>query len=94
MFEPANAASTYPDHTVRIVVPFPAGGSNDVVARLMAQKLGALWGQTVIVENHGGAGGNVGATYVARSAPDGYTLLLAAPGPLAINSSLYRQMTF
>jgi tripartite-type tricarboxylate transporter receptor subunit TctC len=94
MFGPAYAVAGFPDHTVRIVVPFPAGGSNDVVARVMAQKLGALWGQTVIVENHGGAGGNVGANYVARSTPDGYTLLLAAPGPLAINASLYRQMTF
>lgn len=90
----ANAAGTFPDHPVRIIVPFPAGGSNDVVARLLAQKLSEQWGQSVVVENHGGAGGNVGADYVVRSAPDGYTMLLAPPGPLAINPSLFRKLSF
>src|ERR1700745_443117 len=68
----AGPAQAYPDRPVRIVVPFPAGGSNDVIARLMAQKLGAVWGKSVIVENRPGAGGNVGSEYVARSSPDGY----------------------
>jgi tripartite-type tricarboxylate transporter receptor subunit TctC len=87
-------AYAFPDRPVRIVVPFPAGGSNDVIARLMAQKLGEAWGKSVIVENRPGAGGNVGAEYVARSAPDGYTLLLTAPGPLAVNQTLYSHPSF
>ena len=90
----AHAAGSFPDHPVRIIVPFPAGGSNDVIARLLAQKLSEQWGQSVVVENHGGSGGNVGADYVVRSAPDGYTMLLAAPGPLAINPSLFRKLSF
>ncbi|KRR10044.1 hypothetical protein CQ12_06270 [Bradyrhizobium jicamae] len=90
---PAVAAS-YPDKSVRIVVPFPAGGSNDVIARLLGAKLGELWGQTVIVENRSGAGGNIGAEAVARSAPDGATILLTAPGPLAINQALYAKLSF
>jgi tripartite-type tricarboxylate transporter receptor subunit TctC len=87
-------AHAFPDRPVRIVVPFPAGGSNDVIARLMAQKLGEVWGKSVIVENRPGAGGNVGSEYVARSSPDGYTLLLAAPGPLAVNQTLYSHLSF
>src|SRR6201993_5340872 len=90
----AGPAQAYPDRPVRIVVPFPAGGSNDVIARLMAQKLGAVWGKSVIVENRPGAGGNVGSEYVARSSPDGYTLLLTAPGPLAVNQTLYSHLSF
>src|SRR5262249_19713188 len=89
-----NAAASYPDRPVRIVVPFPPGGSNDVIARLLAQKLSALWGKSVIVDNQSGAGGNVGSEMTARSAPDGYTLLLTAPGPLVVNPTLYRRMSF
>jgi tripartite-type tricarboxylate transporter receptor subunit TctC len=89
-----NAAASYPDKPVRILVPFPPGGSNDVIARLLAQKLSALWGKSVIVDNHGGAGGNVGSEMAARSNPDGYTLLLTAPGPLVVNPTLYRRMSF
>lgn len=70
---------------MRIIVPFPAGGSNDVIARILGQRLSEIWGQPVVVENRAGAGGNVGAEGVARAPADGYTLLLAAPGPLAIN---------
>src|SRR5665647_1644136 len=90
----ATAAQAFPDRPVRIVVPFPPGGSDDVIARLVAQKLSELWGKSVIVENHAGAGGNVGAEAVARAAPDGYTLLLAAPGPLAVNQTLYSKLSF
>src|ERR1700729_3689278 len=91
--EPVTAAG-FPDHPVRIVVPFPAGGSNDVVARFLGLKLYELWGQSVIIDNRAGAGGNIGAEAVARSAPDGYTLLLTAPGPLAVNQSLYPHLAF
>ncbi len=90
----ATPAQAFPDRAVRIVVPFPPGGSNDVIARLLAQKLSAQWGQTVLVENQSGGGGNVGAANVANATPDGYTLLLAAPGPLAINQSLYAKLNF
>lgn len=90
----AGTAQAFPERTVRIVVPFPPGGSNDVIARLLAQKLSALWKSSVIVENVSGGGGNVGADSVARAAPDGYTLLLAAPGPLVVNPSLYQKLAF
>jgi tripartite-type tricarboxylate transporter receptor subunit TctC len=90
----APARAEFPDHAVKIVVPFPAGGSNDVVARLFATKLQELWGQTVVIDNRAGAGGNIGAEAVARSPADGYTLLLTAPGPLAVNQSLYTQLSF
>jgi len=90
----AGSAETFPDRSIHIVVPFPAGGSNDVVARFLGQKLSEICGQSVIVDNRAGAGGNVGAEFVARSAPDGYTLLLTAPGPLAVNQSLYSHMAF
>jgi tripartite-type tricarboxylate transporter receptor subunit TctC len=88
------AAAAFPDHPVRIVVPFPAGGSNDVVTRFLGMKLYEVWGQQVIIDNRAGAGGNIGAEMVARSAPDGYTLLLTAPGPLAVNQSLYPHLPF
>ncbi|MBA4791813.1 MAG: tripartite tricarboxylate transporter substrate binding protein [Rhizobiales bacterium] len=88
------AAAAFPDRPVRIVVPFPPGGSNDVIARLLAENLSQQWKQPVIVDNRSGAGGNVGAGEVARAEPDGYTLLLSAPGPLAINSWLYKSLTY
>lgn len=87
-------AKTYPDRPIHIVVPFPAGGSNDVVARFLGMKLSEITGQSVIVDNRAGANGNIGAEYVARSAPDGYTLLLTAPGPLAVNRALYEDLGF
>jgi tripartite-type tricarboxylate transporter receptor subunit TctC len=82
-------AQAYPERVVRIVNPFPPGGSVDVMARLLAQKLSENVNQQVIVENRAGAGGNTGAESVARSEPDGYTLLFTAPGPLVINQTLY-----
>jgi tripartite-type tricarboxylate transporter receptor subunit TctC len=88
-------AQNYPSRPVKIVVPFPAGGSNDIVARVIAQKLSERnSGQTVFVENRGGAGGNIGAEAVANSDPDGYTLLLTAPPPLTINAALYRDLRY
>lgn len=89
-----SAAQAFPDRPVRIVVPFPPGGSNDVVARVLGQKLTEAWGQPVVIENRSGAGGNVGAEAVARSVPDGYTLLLTAPGPLSVNQSLFSRLSF
>ena len=90
--QPAHAE--FPDRGVKIVVPFPAGGSNDVVARLLGTRLSQLWGQTVVIDNRGGGGGNVGAEAVSRSPADGYTLLLTAPGPLVVNQSLYTKLSF
>jgi tripartite-type tricarboxylate transporter receptor subunit TctC len=88
-FAPAGLGQTFPDHVVRIVNPFPPGGSVDVMARLLAQKLTDDLGQQFILENRAGAGGNTGAESVAKSEPDGYTLLFTAPGPLVVNPTLY-----
>lgn len=90
----APASAEYPDRPIRIVVPFLAGGSVDVLARLVAPKLEAAWKQPVIVENRAGAGGNIGAEVVARAAPDGYTMMFIPPSPLVINPFLYKNMPF
>jgi tripartite-type tricarboxylate transporter receptor subunit TctC len=90
----SGSAENFPDRPIHIIVPFPAGGSNDVVARFLGQKLSEICGQSVMIDNRAGAGGNVGAEFVARSAPDGYTLLLTAPGPLTVNASLYPHLAF
>jgi tripartite-type tricarboxylate transporter receptor subunit TctC len=84
--QPARAA--YPDHAIRMIIPFPPGGVNDIVARLVAQGLTAKWHQSVVVENRPGASGVIGAQYVARSTPDGYTLLLA-PSILSSHPALF-----
>ena len=81
-------AGDYPARAVRLVVPYPPGASNDVVARLLGQKLSEVWGQQVVTDNRGGAGGLVGAEIVARATPDGYTLLLTNPGSNAMNFAL------
>ncbi|THJ34540.1 tripartite tricarboxylate transporter substrate binding protein [Lampropedia aestuarii] len=86
----AAMAQDYPQRqTIRMVVPFAAGGTTDVLARLVSQGMTTGLGQTVIVDNKGGAGGNIGAADVARSAADGYTIMMATPGPLAINQYIY-----
>ena len=82
-------AQDYPARVVKIVVPFPAGGTADVMPRILADRLSRKWGQSVIVENHTGAGGNIGAEFVAKSDHDGYTLLASPPPPLVINQNLY-----
>jgi tripartite-type tricarboxylate transporter receptor subunit TctC len=87
-------ADGYPDRTVKIIVPFPAGGTADAVPRLVADWLSRKWGQPVVIENRTGAAGNIGAEVAYRSAPDGYTLLSAPPPPLVINQSLYPKLAF
>ena len=84
----------FPTRPVRIVVPYGAGGLTDVLARSVAEHLRQAWPQPVVVENTPGAGGNVGAAAVARAAPDGHTLLVAAPGPLAFNHVLFPRLTY
>ena len=81
-------AQAYPSRYVRLVVPFPPGGGGDALARPLAIRLSEIWGQQVVIENKGGAGGNLGSQTVAQAIPDGYTLLLAG-SPLAINPTLY-----
>ena len=91
---PPAQAQAYPTKPVRMVVPFPPGGSLDIAGRLIAQKLSEAWGQTVVVENKPGAGGNIGADVVAKSPPDGYTILLGALSTHAVNPNLYKTMPY
>jgi len=93
-FEMQASAGDFPDHPVKIIVPFPAGGTADAIPRLLANSLSQKWGQPVIIENHSGAAGNIGAEIVYRSAPDGYTLLSAPPPPLVVNQNLYPNLPF
>ena len=90
----AQGTDNFPTRPVTIVVPFPAGGATDITARLVAEGLSKKWGQAVVVENKPGAGGNVGSEYVARAAPDGYTLVLGVTGSHGINTSLYKNMRY
>ena len=87
-------AQEWPSKPVRIVVPYAAGGTSDVLARLMGQRLSEAWGQPVVVENRAGANGNVGSDVVAKSPADGYTLLLGTSGSNAVNPSLYKTMPY
>jgi tripartite-type tricarboxylate transporter receptor subunit TctC len=87
-------AQDFPSKPIRLVVPVPPGGAADTLARIIGERLSAKWGQPVIVDNRVGAGGNIGAEAVFNAAPDGYTLLLSPPGPLAINKSLYKKLSF
>jgi len=90
----AARSEDYPARTVKIVVPFPAGGTADVMPRIIADWLSRKWGQSVIIEDRAGAGGNIGAEFVAKSDPDGYTLLSSPPPPLVINQNLYPHLDF
>jgi tripartite-type tricarboxylate transporter receptor subunit TctC len=87
-------AQTYPDRTIRIIVPFAAGGSTDIVARTTSQKLSERLRQSVVIDNRGGGGGNIGSDIVAKAPPDGYTLLIGTVGSLAINPTLYKKMPY
>ena len=90
---PAAAQDAWPTKPVRMIVPFAPGGTTDVIARMLGQKLSVRWGQPVVIENRAGAGGNLGADMVAKSAPDGYTLLMAS-GSITINPHIYKRMPF
>jgi tripartite-type tricarboxylate transporter receptor subunit TctC len=84
------AGEDFPSRTLHLVVPFPAGGGSDIVGRILAQKLGELSAQQVVVENRAGAGGSIGTEFVVKSPPDGYTILLASTSEIAVNPSIYK----
>ena len=90
----AVAQERYPQKPLHIVVPFAPGGSTDIIARLIGERLSGALGQPVVIENRPGAAGNIGAEFVARSAPEGYTLLMATTGVMSINNALYKNMSF
>ena len=90
----AQAQEPFPSKPLRIVVPFAPGGSTDIFARLIGERLSVALGQPVLIENRAGAGGNIGADAVAKAPPDGYTLLMATSGVMAINNALYKNMAY
>ena len=90
----AVAQANYPERPIRLIVAFPPGGPSDIVARLMADKLTEALGRPAVVENVSGASGNIGTERVAKSTPDGHTLLISAPGPLVVNPSLFQKVPF
>lgn len=93
-FAAGAAAQTYPSKPIRVIVPFPPGGGTDIIARDVGQKVAALTGWTLVVENRPGAGGNLGVDATAKSAPDGYTLVLGQTSNLAINATLYSKLPY
>ena len=90
----AQAAARYPERPIRLIVPYPPGGTADVLARIIGVKLGEKWNRTVVVDNRGGAGGNIATEMAARAEADGYTLLLCNAPVLAINPTLYKKVSF
>ena len=93
-FNVSGHAQSYPTKQITIIVGFTAGGTTDVITRLLAEKMSKAWGQPIIIENKPGAGGNIAAEMVAKSKPDGYTLLMSSGGPLSVNGSLYKNLQF
>ena len=87
-------AQTYPTKMIRVVVPYAAGGPTDIVARLISQSMGDAWKQPVVVENRPGAGGMIGTEYVSKASADGYTLLISGSGPVVVNQSLFKKMSY
>ncbi len=92
LMSPAQAQS-WPDKPIKLVIPFAAGGTTDIIGRILAQQMAPILGQNVVVENRGGAGGNIGAEAVARAPADGYTLLLASGSMLTVNPHMYKKMS-
>jgi tripartite-type tricarboxylate transporter receptor subunit TctC len=90
----AQAQSDWPKHEVRVFVGFSAGGTTDIISRLIGNELAKAWGQAIVIENRAGATGNIAAELVAKSKPDGYTLLMGSVGPLAVNASLFKSMPY
>jgi tripartite-type tricarboxylate transporter receptor subunit TctC len=90
----AFAEEGYPTRPVKFLIPYPGGGTNDVLARIVGDRLQAKWGQPVIIENRTGGSGNIGAAMAAQADPDGYTLLVSATPPLATNQSLYKELSY
>jgi tripartite-type tricarboxylate transporter receptor subunit TctC len=88
------AAQNYPAKPIKLIVPFPAGSTPDIVGRALGQKLNEAWSQPVVVENKTGAGGNIGTAEAAKSAPDGYTLVIGINGPVAVNKALYKSLPY
>ncbi len=91
---PAHSQADWPKRDVHVFVGFSAGGTTDIIARLVANELGKAWGQPIVIENRAGATGNIAAGLVAKSKPDGYALLMGSVGPLAINASLFKSMPY
>src|SRR3990172_9847380 len=90
----ASVAQTYPNRPIRFILPYPPGGGADVIGRMLAQELAESLGQSVVVDNRPGAGGNIGMALVAKSPPDGYTLALGTLAPLGLAPSLYQQLPY
>src|SRR5256885_4160371 len=88
------AQANWPQKPVRFIVPFPPGGATDISARLLGEKLSQLWGQQVVIENRGGAGGGVGAAEAARAAPDGYTLFFPSGSVVTANQHIYAKLNY
>ncbi len=91
---PAHAAETFPVRPIRFIVPYAPGGNVDISARIIAQPLGDVLGQTIVVDNRPGAGGNLGASLVAKATPDGYTLLVGSSGPLSVNPVIFKSLPY
>ena len=91
---PLACAQNYPAKPIRMYTPYPPGGTTDILARIVGAKMQEAWGQPVVIEAKPGAGGNIGADFVAKSPPDGYTILMGASGPLAINASLFSKLPY
>ena len=91
---PPAAAQPYPSKPIRIIVPFPAGGIADLYGRLIGGHLAETWGQPIVVENRTGAGGNIGADLIAKSPPDGYTLVMGTVGTHAVNATLFAKLPY
>src|SRR3954471_16485234 len=94
VFSAPTVAQTYPVKPIRLVVPFPPGGAVDAIGRIIGQKLGATWGQNVVIDNRGGAAGAIGSELVARSVPDGYTLLVGSTSTISINPALNTKLAY